>query len=68
MKSWAMRSSNLCVSSEQDSLPGYGAGLCVRVVDPFLYGLHQDSPVPERRRTRDNNKKKTELRILDTPG
>lgn len=51
MKSWTMRSSNGSARSEQDSLPGYGASLCVRVVDPFLYGLHQDSAVPERTKT-----------------
>lgn len=52
MKSWTAGSSNLGVRSERDSLSGHGASLCVGVVDPLLYGLHQDGPVPETRKRR----------------
>lgn len=41
------RGYHLCVRPEEkDSLPGNRASLCVCIVDAFLYGLHQDGPMP----------------------
>lgn len=41
------QSYHLCVRPEEkDSLPGDRACLCVCIVDAFLYGLHQDGPMP----------------------
>lgn len=45
-------------SEEKNLPPGYRASLCVCVMDPFLYGLNQDSPVPERRLKKQSNKRK----------